>query len=191
MIFMGKEILVVVSEFTKIADFSHMAVVVVDLVIRYDLVDAFFSQFVGFPGLNLENRPFLLCCDYFWVLGVDVNLFEELFDKLFWDVFGVSGPGQEHQELEDAENIIFLREGDVGVEITRKDEFIAFGHKAVELPDFCLWAEMEPSDDNFSLTVIKPGESDVFGPVHEILFEIVYPFDPICFLFGFVFVLMF
>jgi hypothetical protein len=82
----------------------------------------------------------------FRLIGVNLNLSEE-FLNVVGDVFVFALLDQEHQELEDAENIIFLREGDVGVEITRKDEFIAFGHKAVddeahelalELPDFCL-----------------------------------------------------
>ena len=78
-----------------------MTAVVVYFEIGANLINALLGQLIYLSSLHLQDCSFLLCCQYFWVFGVDVDRFEEMLQLLLWKF-------QEFKELEYAEVFVFV-----------------------------------------------------------------------------------
>ena len=78
-----------------------MTAVVVYFEIGANLINALLGQLIYLSSLHLQDCSFLLCCQYFWVFGVDVDRSEEMFQPFFRKF-------QKFKELEYAEVFVFV-----------------------------------------------------------------------------------
>ena len=98
---MREEGTVVVHGFADIFYLARVTAVVVYFEIGANLVNALLGQLIHLSSLHLQDCSLLLCCQYFGVLGVDVDCFEEVLQLLFWKF-------QKFKELEYAEVFVFV-----------------------------------------------------------------------------------
>ena len=117
MFFMRNVGIEIISVLVYISDLPYMTVIEVQVVIGDDLIYTFLCEFIDFSGLYLYDSSLLFGSVNLRMLRIYVYCPEQHIALLRKQV---------SDELEYTKNFIFIWKGDVWVEITWKDELVAF-----------------------------------------------------------------